>query len=212
MKNILGLMVAAAALNAGLAQASTIQVGTGASTAGVQVDAAAYRSLVDAALTQTVSVASYDNLIAQDILPTGVSSFAFKSTINFGVSAAAAGSWDIRAGVDFGKGGAIFVDGVSQDFRSADMWWNYSYNDPNQFFSLKLNLTEGKHVITLYGLEDCCSGGQQTQFKYGSRDFTSFSASDGLVAAVPEPESYAMFLAGLGLLGGVARRRAGAGA
>ncbi len=30
------------------------------------------------------------------------------------------------------------------------------------------------------------------------------------IAAVPEPETYAMFLAGLGMLGAIARRRMGA--
>ena len=40
-----------------------------------------------------------------------------------------------------------------------------------------------------------------------SEDFYAWAVRDGNVAAVPEPEVYAMLLAGLGLLGVVARRR-----
>jgi hypothetical protein len=38
-----------------------------------------------------------------------------------------------------------------------------------------------------------------------SADSTRFSAR--ITSAVPEPETYAMLLAGLGLMGGIARRR-----
>jgi hypothetical protein len=62
--------------------------------------------------------------------------------------------------------------------------------------------------LTIYGLEDCCSGNQQTRFEIGNGSFTSFSNTDGLTAAaVPEAQSDAMLPAGLGLIGTVARRR-----
>lgn len=109
--------------------------------------------------------------------------------------------------MDFGQGGAIFVDGVAKDFKTNDMWWNGSYTDPTQYFDIKLSLNAGNHVVSIYGLEGCCSGGQQAQFKIGDGNFTSFSSTDNLVAAVPEPETYAMLMAGLGLMGFVARRR-----
>jgi len=60
------------------------------------------------------------------------------------------------------------------------------------------------------GFERCCDGDQQAQFKAPSSSvFTTFSSTDGLnaVAAVPEPETYAMLLAGLGLIGFTASRR-----
>lgn len=88
------------------------------------------------------------------------------------------------------------------------MWWNYSYNNPSQYFNVSVNFGAGSHTLNLYGLENCCDGGQQTQFKApGASSFTTFSANDGLVSAVPEPESYAMILAGLGLLGFASRRK-----
>lgn len=44
-----------------------------------------------------------------------------------------------------------------------------------------------------------------TQNNYGNEHFTGFGTAN--VNAVPEPETYAMLLAGLGLMGAVARRR-----
>lgn len=52
------------------------------------------------------------------------------------------------------------------------------------------------------------SGGS-TMFQAGSGDLPYIAAFqiEGSLAAIPEPESYAMLLAGLGMLGYAARRR-----
>ena len=56
--------------------------------------------------------------------------------------------------------------------------------------------------VTLVSFEDLFNG----PFDYNDLSF-SFSNTRSAVTAVPEPETYAMMLAGLGLLGFVARRR-----
>ena len=127
--------------------------------------------------------------------------------INFGVSAADAGAWSFRSGVDFGKGGALFLDGVALDYKSSDLWWAGNYNSSSQFLAGSGTLAAGNHTLSIFGLEGCCDGGQQVQFKAGSNNFTSFASTDGLVSAVPEPTTYAMLLIGLGLLGFTARRK-----
>ncbi|MBB5606386.1 MULTISPECIES: CCXG family PEP-CTERM protein [unclassified Janthinobacterium] len=193
------------------ANASTITFSTGFSDAGAQASAAAYQSVVDAAVATpgagygTTTIANYDNVTNSSLFGSG-KNIAFKSTINFGVSAADAGAWSFRAGVDFGNGGAVFLDGVALDYKTNDMWWADNYNNSSQFLSGSGNLSAGNHTLTIYGLENCCDGGQQAQFKVGSNSFTSFAATDGLVSAVPEPSTYAMLLIGLGLLGFTARR------
>jgi len=147
----------------------------------------------------------YDNITNQGLFGSGTD-IAFKSTVDFGVSAANAGIWEIRAGVDFGLGGALFVDGVARDFNSNDMWWNGSYANSTQFLTITLNLAAGNHTLNLYGLEHCCDGPQQAQFRFSNSEFETFSTRDNL-APVPEPESYALLLTGRGVMGAIARRR-----
>jgi len=194
------------------ANASTITLSTGFSSAGAQASATAYQSVVNAAVATpgagygSTTIASYDNVNNSGLFGSG-SNIAFKSVINFGVSAADAGAWSFRSGVDFGKGGALFLDGVALDFKSNDMWWAGNYNNGSQFLSGSGNLSAGNHTLSIYGLEGCCDGGQQAQFKAGNNNFVSFGANDGLISAVPEPTTYAMLLVGLGLLGFTARRK-----
>ncbi|MFA9217980.1 MAG: PEP-CTERM sorting domain-containing protein [Sphingomonadaceae bacterium] len=59
-------------------------------------------------------------------------------------------------------------------------------------------------------LTDLVATGNSTELKFGARNDPSFTRLDNVsvtVSAVPEPETYAMLLAGIGLMGAVARRR-----
>lgn len=202
------LAVAASAALFSSAHASTITIETGSSTADVQNSAAAYQATVNAALTHSTTVSDYAYLSNQSLFGTGNSNYAFKSTVNFGVSAANAGNWEISTAVDFGKGGAIYIDGVSYGYKTGDLWAANDFaNVTNNGFTVSLALSAGNHTLNVYGLENCCDGGQNAQFKIGNGVATTFSAHDGLIAAVPEPETYAMMLAGLGLVGFMSRRK-----
>lgn len=213
LNTALALFIAAAAAPA---LASSITIQTGFSDAAPQSSADAYRSTVDAAVATpapgygTTTVAEYNNIANHLLFPGGLTTNrAFKSTVVFGVTPSAAGAWRILAGVDFGHGGAVFLDGTALDFRSTDMWWNGSYSNPSQSFQLALNLAAGEHTLQLYGLEGCCDGPQQTVFSIGGSDFHTFGNHDGLLPAVPEPSRYAMLIGGLALLEW--RRRAQSG-
>lgn len=201
------LLTLALASVVGYANASIIQIESANATSPVLASADAYRNAVNAALTNgsyvSQMVASYNNISHQSLFG-GNSNFAMKSTISF--NAASAGVWDFRAGVDFGFGGALFLDGVAIDVKSTDIWWNNSYANPAQHFSATRNLTAGNHVLTMYGFEGCCDGNQQFQFRTGGQGFTSFSSTDGL-NVVPEPASIALLLSGLGLAGFARRRK-----
>ncbi len=192
----------ALAFIAGAASAgSAIKLETGSYTGtGLFADAADFQSVVESAVTTTSWAASYDNL------PVSMNNGALESTITFDVTTPGE-DWTFRAGVDFGKGGAIYLDGTAEQSYGSNMWWAGSYTTAGQYFQFTAtDLSVGKHTLTLYGLEDCCSGNQQTQFQIGSGNFTSFGTNDGL-PAIPEAQNFAMLLAGLGLVGTLARRR-----
>ena len=203
------LAAIAVAFAFGSADAAVITFQTGASTAGVQNSANDYRDAVDLAVANSpygaaVRLDNYDNVSNQSIFSASAQNIAFKSTITFGLTSA--GSYAFRAGVDFGNGGAVFLDGTQVALTTHDMWWGGSYDNASQIFSITgQSLTAGNHTLAIYGLEGCCDGGQQVQFSANGGAFQSFSVNS--MAPVPEPETYAMMLGGLGVVGALARRR-----
>lgn len=203
-------LLAALAVDAN-ASVITLQVAT-IGTPAAQTSAAAYKTAVDAAIANTSaykgskSVDVYDNLTVKSNFG-ALSSYAFESTIDFGVTAAQAGNWSFRTGVDFGFGGAMFLDGVALGYNTHDMWWGGSYTAANGSLQATALLAAGNHVLKIYGLEACCDGGQQAQFKaMNAGAYTTFASGDRL-NAVPEPVSIATFGLGVGALALVRRRR-----
>jgi len=207
MKNFKFAALALALAAIGSANAAVITFQTASSYADAQSSAQGYADVVNAAVAgsgHSVVLSSYDNVSNNSVFNTGSSNIAFKSTIDFGLTSA--GTYSFRAGVDFGKGGAVFLDGQAVTFKTNDMWWGGSYSNSSQYFQVSdAALSAGNHTLTIYGLENCCDGGQQVQFAKAGEGYQSFSA--GALAPVPEPETYAMLLGGLAMLGVVARRR-----
>lgn len=192
------------------ANASLITLSTAYSAAAAQTNANAYKSIVSAAIASPTSGYGMQNLsdlnnISNHGLFGSNSNIAFDFEINFNVSAIEAGNWAFRAGVDFGKGGAVFVDGNALGYKTNDMWWGGSYSNPSQFFNYTTSLSAGNHTLSIYGLEGCCDGGTQTQF-HGAKStaFMTFSSADG-INPIPEPATIGLL--GLGLLGMASMRR-----
>lgn len=201
------IALVAACAAATQAQATVITVSTGYSTAGAQATGALYRSTVLAAVAKpttgygTRTVAAFTGVTN----PGGASSnLATEYKLDFSVSAVNAGAFQFRFGVDFGNGGAVFLDGVQVAYSSTDMWWGNAYTNTAQFLAFTSTLAAGAHTIEVFGLDSCCDGGAQGQFKSSKATaFTTFSNVDGM--NVPEPGSVALL--GLGMLGLMASRK-----
>ena len=212
MSTLLKALIVAGIAVGGAAHASTVMFETAISTAGPQAGAGANKAAVDAAFalpgSHSAVVPLLDNLSNQGVFGGSATYIAFRSTIAFGVNAGQAGSWGLRAGVDFGNGGAVFLDGVALGYKSNNMWWSGSYgNTDGTFDFMPVAVGAGNHRLQLFGLEGCCDGGQNAQFSINSAPYVTFGSNDGLAAAVPEPETYALMLAGLAAIGATTRRR-----
>lgn len=167
-----------------------ITLETGYSLAGSQNSANDYRDVVNTAVAASpygsTVLHSYDNVSNSSIFNKGANNIAFKSTINFGLNSA--GNYAFRAGVDFGNGGAVFLDGQAVAVKQNDMWWAGSYSNTDGVFNIgSTALSAGNHTLTIYGLEGCCDGGQQVQYSANGAAFQSFS--NQTLAPVPEPET-----------------------
>ncbi|AVR94384.1 PEP-CTERM sorting domain-containing protein [Pseudoduganella armeniaca] len=198
---------------AGQAEASRTTMSTGYSVAGPQEDAQGYRNAVEAALGGgqpgygSAELPAF-NYVSNHQRFGSENDVAYHFTVEFEVTAALAGQWSFRAGVDFGDGGAMLLDDTVLHSSLSDMWWNGSWSGPGVLRGSAV-LTEGLHTLHLYGLERCCDGYFTTQFSVGDGPYVTFSNNDGLqpVSNVPEPSSWAMLAAGAGVLAQVQRRR-----
>jgi hypothetical protein len=210
-KQLAVLAVTGIALNA---QASIITIQNGYSTATAQTSAAAYRDVVNAAVAAPAGagygskvVNAYDGLNNRSLFNGTGRDIAWKGTVDFSVTAAEAGLWTFRTGVDFTYGGALFLDNAALAFRNTDMWWGQGYTAPAQFLQGTINLAAGNYTLTVFGLENCCDGTTQAQFKAAnSTTFKTFSKTDGLTR-IPEPATLATIALGLGLMGASRRRK-----
>lgn len=131
------------------------------------------------------------------------SNIAFKTTID--IVTTAAGVFDFQFGVDYGKGGAVFVDGVSKAFSTNDLYWAGDWSN-GSILSINTTLPAGAHRIVLYGIENCCDGAQAGRWRFNSGSWSAFSRTDGL--GVPEPGMIGLLGAGIAGLALVRRRKA----
>ncbi len=164
-----------------------------------------YQNLVEGLLLQAPSAGYCDTMPAAYLALENSSNcagsntdIAFKFTVDFGISAAQAGSISFQVGPDFGKGGAVFLNGALLAASKDDLWWGGNYGASTEILSLhNIAIGAGNHRLAIYGLEACCDGLQSAQYRLGgTKTWAPLSTTDEL-KAVPEPLTAALVLAGL---------------
>lgn len=120
------------------------------------------------------------------------------------------------------KGGKIsfLVGGAGSVYDAGTEVNDFNYSLANGAFGIGGGQTGPNQGMDEHGVIHLVTGNPYTSFlgqdlvpqnrQWGALDFNAapaFARIDIEVSAVPEPETYAMLLAGLGLMGGVARRR-----
>lgn len=98
--------------------------------------------------------------------------------VNFSVVSCTAGSWSFQLGPDFGRGGALFVDGVKLDDATEDLWWNFNWSNSSQLLSGTVNLAAGTHRVEAFGFEDCCWGSMSMQFQVSNTGWQDVSIAN----------------------------------
>jgi multidrug transporter EmrE-like cation transporter len=142
----------------------------------------------DAGLLPTAPAAPYGHVFIHD-------ASAFTDTIDFVVSTGSLGASANALNVKLQTLDVFNIDGLSYSVwggtSAASTIWYGTFPGDNLSYDIGLSLPGAYHLVVT-GMADGSSGGA-----YGV----------ALVSGVPEPETYAMILAGFGILGVVARRR-----
>lgn len=119
--------------------------------------------------------------------------------------------------LDLSYGGGTSQNMVAPTGYTAYTWWGQNTESVYQIgstasFSITLgNVAVGNNAVgisTYFGNAASNNGQEFVNNPYGNyTTFTASALSAVSIAAVPEPETYAMMLAGLGMVGFLARRR-----
>jgi hypothetical protein len=149
------------------------------------------------------AISNYTNIGSNALCGSGNSNLAYLTELSF--SLADTTDIDFRAGMDWGRGGAVLVDGNMENMRTDDIWWGYNWAS-SDVIETNLTLSGGTHMLQWIGFENCCNGLSSIQFRVEGGSWqalseANFSQYEGTPAAVPVPPALALFALGLALMG-----------
>lgn len=159
-------------------------------------------------VVNVAGIRSFDELgAAANVLQTySLGAGAHITSVSWNVNLSSFGfSWLSELGVAFTNDvgdGVVFTPGFGDDFQGTG-----SYSGTADLTSLDLDFfigSNGALSLEFYEEYDDVPGAADGIWNSGT---LTFGYTPGVTAPVPEPETYALMLAGLGVLGWVARRR-----
>lgn len=103
--------------------------------------------------------------------------------------------WEFKVGVDFGKGGQMFVDDKLVVVNYGDANWHESWSSRDEEFLIgKLFLGPGKHSLAVFGMETCCGGPSTFSFRRPGTDDGWLEFSRENLMAICETQGFEKFV------------------
>ncbi len=124
-------------------------------------------------------ITNFDGITNRSQFGISNSNFGAFSESYFLVKPGESGQWEFRYGADFGRGGALYINGnpLEQQWRD-NLWWANNWNNASQVLQGTATLNGGYQKLEVLGFEDCCDGGITVQFKKPGGNWATFSTDN----------------------------------
>ena len=125
-------------------------------------------------------ITDFDGITNRSQFGNSNSNFGAFSESYFLVQPGETGQWEFRYGADFGRGGALYINGQQLEQQWGDnLWWANNWNNASQVLQGSATFTNsGYQKLEVLGFEDCCDGGITVQFKKPGGNWTTFSTNN----------------------------------
>lgn len=123
----------------------------------------------------SVDVPAATGLSGQGTCGSPATNLGFHLAVTFPVCGEA--TYEFRLGPDYGRGGALFLDGAELDGAADDLWWELNWSLSSELLGGGAVLGNGTHSVDAIGFEGCCDGPQSLQFRINGGSWQDVTAA-----------------------------------